>query len=131
MRAEGEEGQEGQEQPGEPEADEVVAELLVVEELPGEPEDDAEDGRRHQRARCRRRARPARRRPARAAARGSGPPRTTGSSRYGKGGSRGGRSNLVDLLQPGAAGQLQEHRGQLLVLAAGQGQQLVHRARGR
>ena len=41
--AEGEEREEGQEQPGQAEAEQVVAELRVVEQLPGEPERSREE----------------------------------------------------------------------------------------
>ena len=45
--AEGHEGEEDQEEPAQSEADQVVPELLVVEGLPGEPEDDREDRTGH------------------------------------------------------------------------------------
>ena len=56
--AEGEEREERQEQPRQPEPQQVVAELRVVGELPGEPVRAAEDRGRDERGRCRRRATP-------------------------------------------------------------------------
>src|ERR1700752_3396239 len=57
---------------------------------------------------------------------------SVGSRRYGKGWvvtrPRPGSQGFLDLLQAGPARELEEHGGELLVLAAGQGQQLVHGA---
>src|SRR6267142_1471354 len=58
---------------------------------------------------------------------------SVGSRRYGKGWvvtrpRRPGSQGFLDLLQAGPAGEFEEHGGELLVLAAGQGQQLVHGA---
>ena len=48
--AEGEEGEKRQEEPGQAEPQEVVAELGVLRELPGEPERSPEDRREHEQA---------------------------------------------------------------------------------
>src|SRR5262245_35910797 len=54
-----------------------------------------------------------------------GNPRVMGSSRAPEGARSEG---VVDLLEPRASGELQEHGCQLVVVAAGQRRELVHRA---
>src|SRR5688572_14464998 len=53
-------------------------------------------------------------------------PHTAGRRRYGKAGAAS-LDNLVDLLETAAAGQLQEHGRQLLVVAAGERLQVTDR----
>ena len=87
--AEGQEGQEGQEEPGEAQADEVVAQLLVVEELPGQPEDDGEEREATTEADAPEERGAAGRRPARGGARGCGPPAKSGREEPGEGRTQG------------------------------------------